>query len=544
MPVKPPIDGAQPGKTVLAGRIVTMDAAGSVVDGGRLYIKDGAVVAAQPASAPPPAGFEDVAAVETRGTIFPGLIELHNHLPYNVLQLWGVPKKYSNRDQWSAAKDYGTMISGPMRILGSSPELMPAVVRYVEVKALLGGVTTTQGIALFSNSGARRYYRGLVRNVEATADPDLPDAITRVADVDASDASSFRTRLKKSSCLLLHLAEGTNAAAYRHFEALRLPGDEWAVEPSLSGIHCVALKRADFDVLADRGASMVWSPFSNLLLYGDTADLSAAVAAGVSIGIGSDWAPSGSKNLLAELKVALLESQRRGWSLSARDLVALATSSAAKILRWDRRLGSLEPGKMADLVVVEGASGDPYEALLRSRETSLVLVMINGIARVGTPGLMKSLGVTGESIKVGGHTRRLNLAQATADPDVTKLRLADAIDLLSKALQNLPNVAQKMKRAARPGTSWQRANLMDRPPQWFLALDELEDTGYDMRPRLRLAGRPTGPDTRHEGNLAPRQLPALTLDALTMVDDATFLDRLAVEQVLPSEIAAGLRTFY
>src|SRR5262249_1745696 len=154
----------------------------------------------------------------TKGTMFPGLIELHNHLPYNVLQLWEVPKQYVNRDQWSGTKDYARLVTGPMRVLGSSSELMPAVGRYVEAKAVLGGVPTTQGRGLFSNTGARRYYRGLVRNVESTAELDLPDALTRIADVDASDAASFLARLKKASCLLLHLSEGTNP---RRPQALR-----------------------------------------------------------------------------------------------------------------------------------------------------------------------------------------------------------------------------------------------------------------------------------------------------------------------------------
>jgi hypothetical protein len=127
-------------------------------------------------------------------------------------------------DRRPLMKDYASLITGPMRVLGSSAELMPAVVRYVETKTLLGGVTTTQGIALFSNNGARRYYRGLVRNVESTAGPDLPDALTRIADVDASDGASFLARLQKASCLLLHLSEGTNPAAHKHFEPSISPG--------------------------------------------------------------------------------------------------------------------------------------------------------------------------------------------------------------------------------------------------------------------------------------------------------------------------------
>ena len=68
---------------------------------------------------------------------------------------------------------------------------------------------------------------------------------------------------------------------------------------------------------------MIWSPLSNLLLYGDTARVDVAKRAGVRIGLGSDWSPSGSKNLLGELKIAWLYSQHAlGGLFSARDLVA------------------------------------------------------------------------------------------------------------------------------------------------------------------------------------------------------------------------------
>jgi cytosine/adenosine deaminase-related metal-dependent hydrolase len=540
-----PIDPAVPGTLVLAGRIVTMDAHGRVIDDGRLYIKDSVIVAAQPASAPAPAGFTGIHPVNTRGTMFPGLIELHNHLPYNVLQLWAVPKQYVNRNQWSGTKDYARLVTGPMRVLGSSAELMPAVVRYVETKALLGGVTTTQGIALFSNNGARRYYRGLVRNVESTAESELPEALTRIADVDASDAASFLARLKKASCLLLHLSEGTNLAAHKHFEALHLAGNEWAVAPSLAGIHCVALKAPDFDVLATRGASMIWSPFSNLLLYGQTANVKAAAAAGVTMGIGSDWAPSGSKNVLGELKVAHLEAQRQGLDWSARDIVALATSNAAKILRWEKMLGSLEADKKADVVVIESTSGDPYEGLLRSNETAILLVVINGVPRLGLGALMKALGVLkGESIREGHHVRVLNVAQETADLDVAKLRVSQATELLRTALKNLPALAAKVKSEALAGVSVRRASLQVRAPRWYLALDEIEHSGYEQRPRLRLAGRTTGADTHPRAAVTPSKLPWLTLDPLTVAGDATFLDRVAAEHVLPAEIATGLRELY
>src|SRR5688500_20413054 len=52
------------------------------------------------------------------------------------------------------------------------------------------------------------------------------------------------------------------------------------------------------------GAKLVWSPLSNLLLYGKTAAVYDAIAAGVMVSLGTDWTPSGSPNLLTELKIA------------------------------------------------------------------------------------------------------------------------------------------------------------------------------------------------------------------------------------------------
>ena len=76
------------------------------------------------------------------------------------------------------------------------------------------------------------------------------------------------------------------------------------VGPELIAIHGVGLTEAQFKDMAARGAKLVWSPLSNFLLYGKTANVAAARAAGVSISLAPDWAPSGSKSVLGELKVA------------------------------------------------------------------------------------------------------------------------------------------------------------------------------------------------------------------------------------------------
>jgi hypothetical protein len=86
-----PIDTAPDAPFVLHGRIVTMDDDATVLDHGALYAGRGPIAAVQDAGAAPPPGFEDVVPVDVEGTIYPGLIELHNHLSYNVLPMWPPP---------------------------------------------------------------------------------------------------------------------------------------------------------------------------------------------------------------------------------------------------------------------------------------------------------------------------------------------------------------------------------------------------------------------------------------------------------------------
>jgi 5-methylthioadenosine/S-adenosylhomocysteine deaminase len=547
LPKRPPIDPAAGEKFALSGRVVTMDDHFSVIDRGVVYIDEGRVAWVLPQSADPPQGFEDVEPVASGGTIFPGLIELHNHLAYNALRLWDVPTLFTNRDAWGRVEDYRRLVSGPMQVLGPDPQLMPAVVRWVECKCLVSGTTTSQGIELFSNQGSRRYYRGNVRNVEVTDDPELPHAETKISDVDAAKAASFLKRLGQHDCFILHLSEGTDQAARDHFLALKLPGGKWALAPSLAGIHAAALEQQDFEVLAEHECSMVWSPLSNLLLYGATAKVEHAKGK-VRIGLGSDWSPTGSKNLLGELKVAKVVSDEKGGLFEDHELVAMATRDAARILRWEAALGSIEKDKRADLLVVNGTGGDPYRALLRADETDLRAVLVGGVPRFGFPGLLRRLGAGGEELRIDGKKRVLNLKQATADPAVGKISLAQARERLTDALRRLKELRKEQERrglffAAAPGSGDPTA-----PLQWALALDELQETGTELRPRVALHdGQPTGPELQPLQASKPLSeiLGPLKLDPLTVADHRDeFLEQIGREPNLPGFVAPGLRRLY
>jgi cytosine/adenosine deaminase-related metal-dependent hydrolase len=545
----------------LAGRVVTMNDSFTVLPDAIVYSELGVIVAVQDRRQPAPAGFAGVAVVETGGTIFPGLIDLHNHLSYNALPLWSpVPRRFEHRGQWPGHQDYRPLVSGPMTVFGRYQDdqdgypLLAPLVRYVECKCLLGGVTTSQGLRLASNAGIQRFYRGIVRNVEQTDDPELAEAQGRIPDMAAKDARRFLDRLKREkSCFLLHLSEGVTdpsqplSMARKHFLALEVAPGEWALNKSFTGIHAAGLLPADFDVLARHGSSMIWSPLSNLLLYGGTARVDAAKASGVTIGLGSDWSPTGSKNLLGELKVAWLHSQQAlNGAFSARDVVAMATRNAAQILKWDTKAGGIEVGKRADLLVVGSTVADPYDALIRAKETDIRLVMINGLARYGVPEVMQSLVPDDETIRVGGQLRRLFLKQETSDPDVAQVPLNSATTQLREALRDIAKLAKEIEKP-RPTLS---RRALDGPPVWSLALDEIASSGVELGPRLPFDGPHDVTGTDRTSPTAALAAPLSTilkpvdLDPLTVADDEKFLEKIAQQLNLQAPLKTGLQGLY
>ena len=510
-----------------------------VLDDGVVYVSRGSIVAVQEADAEAPAGFDGLKVLDTKGTIYPGLIDLHDHLSYNAIQLWDVPKRFTNRDQWAQGDTYRQQVTGPMKALAATPKYVPAIVRYVEAKCLVGGTTTTQGMTLSSFAGIQRFYKGIVRNVEQTGDPDLPQAGTHIADVDAKDHEKFLKRLQSFDCLLLHLSEGTDESARKHFLALQAPSEEWAVTSSLAGIHCVALQKQDFEVLAEREASMVWSPLSNLLLYGETAAVDEAREAGVLMAHGPDWSPSGSKNLLGELKFARLVSSLGSDSLSDFELLSLATRNAAKILRWDKQLGTVESSKRADLLVVAGDDGDAHAHLFTRSEHDVELVVLNGVPRYGASQVMRHLlgdaAAEAEEGSVAGRARLFYLVQLSGDAVVGGLTLAEATELLADGLNRLPELAQDLEKGLK----------LD-PDALLLVLDHDEPEGIVERPHLPdRNGQFTAmmPAERAATPLSELLIP-LTLDPLTVPDDARFVDLLAKEGNLPKEVAAHVTDLF
>jgi 5-methylthioadenosine/S-adenosylhomocysteine deaminase len=413
MPLPPP------DPLVLYGRVVTLDEDNPVVEDGALYIgADERIHAAQPRGDSPPAGFEQARRLHTRGSIYPGLIDLHNHVVYNTLPLWRPRDRegpHETRYQWPDDSSYEGLISDPANALGALAG--KAHLKYVETKAVIGGVTAIQGSA----KTGRPYEGWLVRNVEyETFKTGRKSVFQSALPLRGDDDYAARRRqLADGGAFIYHLSEGTDNDLVEEYLELRR---ERLVRAGLCGIHCTALDRPQFDDWADRvdgaAGALIWSPFSNLWLYAATTDIVAARAAGMRICLGADWAPSGCKNLLGELKVADLWNRAElGGAFSPEELCAMVTRNPADALGWGDRLGRLRPGLHGDVVVTTTRHDDPYRNLIEAREVDVRFVAINGYPFYGTTSLMEAAGaVEDEPLRIGRLRRRVRL-KYTGIPD-------------------------------------------------------------------------------------------------------------------------------
>jgi len=82
---------------LLFGRVVTMNSARDVIDDGVVGISGDTIIHVGTRGDKVPTELAGAPQVETSGTLYPGLIELHNHPAYNEIPLWDPPQKYTNR---------------------------------------------------------------------------------------------------------------------------------------------------------------------------------------------------------------------------------------------------------------------------------------------------------------------------------------------------------------------------------------------------------------------------------------------------------------
>jgi 5-methylthioadenosine/S-adenosylhomocysteine deaminase len=126
--------------------------------------------------------------------------------------------------------------------------------------------------------------------------------------------------------------------------------------PSLLAAHCVHLTPSEIEILATQRCHVAHCPSSNLKLGSGIAPVASLLAAGVNVGLGTDGAASNNRlDMFSEMRLAALLAKSAGDAscLSAAQVLEMATLNGACALGLEDRIGSIEPGKIADLVAVD-----------------------------------------------------------------------------------------------------------------------------------------------------------------------------------------------
>ena len=321
--------------------------------------------------------------------ILPGLVNAHSHLEYAVYAGFGDGRPFGD---W-----LGVHIT---RKRALAHDDMVAVARRGAADSLAAGITTT---ADYSFSGASATaagelgLRAIVFLEVFGSDPDETARQFEETRLRAPESDLVRIGISPHApytcslevyrwCLSLgvpvgtHLAESAAESEWLTSGTGPLsPGRELLVEPTgkrsvatledvlgpgLLCAHCVHLDAAEIDLLAERDVPVAHCPRSNALLGCGVAPIAALRRAGARVGLGTDSpASTPSFDAWEELRTAVYlsrASELRPDALGADEALRLATLDAARALGLADEVGSLTPGKRADLAVLSLA-GSPYD---------------------------------------------------------------------------------------------------------------------------------------------------------------------------------------
>jgi 5-methylthioadenosine/S-adenosylhomocysteine deaminase len=323
------------------------------------------------------------------GIVTPGFVNAHTHLSEALATGIGSELRLA---QW------GEQIVGPLGAVLTEQDAHEGT-RLRAIELLLSGVTTVNDMFVHYNpdamaslgvvSGLRSAgLRGVVSfGAEDVGETPWGDVPRMLAEHDAlaaaaGDLISFRygigTLLGQTDALLeqgLAHAAVNGWAVHTHLhetqEELGASLDRWGARPiahaDALGLfelpvvagHAVWVDDDEIALLASRGVAVAHNPVANMILGSGVAPVPLLRSAGIPVGIGTDGAASNdSQNMLEAIKLAALLQKVHHLDpavIDARTVLAMATIDGARALGLETIVGSLEPGKRADVVLFQDA---------------------------------------------------------------------------------------------------------------------------------------------------------------------------------------------
>jgi 5-methylthioadenosine/S-adenosylhomocysteine deaminase len=365
--------------------------------------------------------------------LMPGFIDLHTHLEYTAmrglvddlpysewkLQLMQKERLFSSQD-WDDSACLGAMEAlqsgittvaditetGSSGMAAQASGLRAIIYREVSTmdKHKVADVMkrATEDIAAWrQTSDADRITIGIAPHAPYSCHPELFKRVsdyamdgTMVAIHLAGSVEEFQFVKYGSSMLATDVRESYDSEAPAWLPTGVSPVRyvlQWGLfdVPNIMAVHCTQVLDDDIEVLAEKDVSVAHCPRCEAKLAMGVAPVEKFLRAGIRVGLGTDSpAASNSMDVFEEMRIGLLVQRAtlgEDRFMSSRQFVKMATLDAARVLGLDHKLGSLEPGKQADIIAVDLSKSHqipthyPYSTLVHTaNQENILATMVAG----------------------------------------------------------------------------------------------------------------------------------------------------------------------
>jgi 5-methylthioadenosine/S-adenosylhomocysteine deaminase len=430
---------------IRTGAVVTMDAAGNILPQGGILVRGPVierVLNMQEAQAPPPPGTD---ILDARGLVaIPGFVQTHLHLCQTLfrglaedmeLLDWLQLRIFPYEAAHSAASMRASAMLGIAELVrGGTTTVMDMgsihheeeIVRAIQETGLRACVgksmidrneaeprlsetthdvltSTLEQARLWHNTaGGRIRYAVAPRFVLSCSDELLREAHAMTA---AFPGMLLHTHAAENPKELEAVRRRCAMGNIEFFESLGI------LQSNTCLAHCVWLSPREVDLLAARQARVLHCPSSNLKLASGIARIPELLSRGIPVSLGADGAPcNNTLNMFTEMRLAsLLQKPAHGPAAMPASLVlGLATRGGAEALGWGDRIGSLEAGKNADIVLLD--LDRPWMPAVEPEGEVLYTMIVHS----GTPENVRSVMIDGAWVYRNGEHTRLDEQAVTA----------------------------------------------------------------------------------------------------------------------------------
>jgi 5-methylthioadenosine/S-adenosylhomocysteine deaminase len=368
---------------VTGGTVVTMDGARAIYNDGAVVVKGDAIVAVGPRSELE-ARYAAAQTIDATGKlVLPGFINGHTHVPMTLFR--GIHDDVTLND-WLYKYIF------PAEAKNVNEEFVRWGTRLAAAEQIRGGVTTFADMYYFEDAVAEETKAAGMRGVLGETLIDFPapdnksgaealaytekflkkwqgDSLIHAAAAPHSIYTCSQKTLQDAAALarkyhapiLIHTAEmkkeWEDSQKQNGMSPVQYLDKIGVLGPDVVSAHCIFVDEADRKTLAQRQVGCVHNPSSNMMIASGVSPVPEMRAAGVAVGLGTDG-PAGSNNdldLMEEMDLAAKLAKitkMNPLALNAKAVVEMATIDGAKALHMEKAIGSLEPGKKADLVVI------------------------------------------------------------------------------------------------------------------------------------------------------------------------------------------------